>query len=589
MLSGQGSENIAAGSIKSGASDYLVKSKLNMDILVRTLRHCMEKKHSETALKEQYHFLETLIGTIPNPVFYMNTSGIYLGCNKAFEESMGLSKDRIIGSTVYDVYSPDQADLSHEMDLELFRNPGVQSYEGRVRYADGMDHDIVFNKATFTDIQGSIAGLVGVMLDITDRKSLEEHLKRSKDQLEHTMREMEKANRTMINQNKSVVEEERLKLLLQLSGAAAHELNNPLASLLGTVELLRLKGVPDLYKHSVDIIEASANKIADVVKKIQLIRRDEVKSYIGNTMITNLDQDIHILFIGGSDDDYNKIRSILEKKDSLDLVRAKTIDEARSLLSHVQFDLVLIDSNLHDADTMDLLGMEGKDVALVVITGKEDTFANARLIQVGASDYLSRDTITIKSLSRIIGNTMEKQRLKKEVDLAMTKMAQMATRDDLTGLYNRRYFIEALEREYSRALRFGEALSLCMMDIDRFSDINNTYGHHAGDHTLSEMGKILQSESRKSDLACRYGGEEFAMIFTNTDIRNARTFCNRFQEHITSHPIEYNTMKIAITVSMGITAMTKQDIRDMHVLIKKADHALYSAKSRGRNQILELT
>jgi two-component system NtrC family sensor kinase len=128
--------------------------------------------------------LQTLIDTIPSPVFYKDTNGVYQGCNLAFETYLGLSKAEIIGRTVYELAPKDLADKYYEMDSALFSQPGVQVYEGSVQYADGTIHEVIFHKATFSKLGDTLGGLVGVMLDITERKQVEEELVQSKAQLE---------------------------------------------------------------------------------------------------------------------------------------------------------------------------------------------------------------------------------------------------------------------------------------------------------------------------------------------------------------------------------------------------------------------
>ena len=138
-----------------------------------------DSKKAEERVKEEYHFLQHLIDTIPYPLFYKNTEYVYMGCNKAFEDYIGLPKNKIIGKTVYDVSPNDLAEKYHEKDEELFENPGSQSYEFPVQYADGTRHMVLFNKTTFDNEKGSIVGLIGVMVDITDRINAEEALKTS--------------------------------------------------------------------------------------------------------------------------------------------------------------------------------------------------------------------------------------------------------------------------------------------------------------------------------------------------------------------------------------------------------------------------
>jgi PAS domain S-box-containing protein len=141
------------------------------------------RKKAEEALQEQFHFLQKLIDTIPTPIFYKDIQGMYQGCNAAFEAYLGLPKEVIVGKLIYDIAPQDLVETYREADLALFRQPGIQTYEASVLYADGTRHDVIFNKATFRNADGSVGGLVGAILDITERKRAEEALNRRAVQL----------------------------------------------------------------------------------------------------------------------------------------------------------------------------------------------------------------------------------------------------------------------------------------------------------------------------------------------------------------------------------------------------------------------
>lgn len=143
-----------------------------------TVRDITERKLAEEKQADQLSFLKTLMDTIPSPIFYKDMDGRYLGCNKAFEECIGFTDKGLAGKTVYDVAPKELADKYFRMDSALFESPGVQVYEASVKFKDGSIHDVIFNKATFSE-KGELAGLVGVITDITERKRAEEALAES--------------------------------------------------------------------------------------------------------------------------------------------------------------------------------------------------------------------------------------------------------------------------------------------------------------------------------------------------------------------------------------------------------------------------
>lgn len=141
-------------------------------------------KRSEQDLRERSDFLNTLLETISNPVFYKDTQGRYTGCNKAFEDFIGCSRADIIGKTVYDLAPKDIANRYYEKDAELFKKPGKQRYEWKVKRYDGVLRDVIFDKATIMDVSKTVIGLVGVISDITERKRAEEALQEREETLQ---------------------------------------------------------------------------------------------------------------------------------------------------------------------------------------------------------------------------------------------------------------------------------------------------------------------------------------------------------------------------------------------------------------------
>jgi PAS domain S-box-containing protein len=146
--------------------------------LLYSIVHDITERHkAEVEVKEQLHFIEQLIEAIPNPLFYKDDQGRYLGCNHAFEQYIGSSRQELVGKSVYELSPKELADRYHAADKALFDKPGVQTYEAKVQSADGEHKDVLFYKATFNKSDGSLGGLVGVILDITERKRAEESMR----------------------------------------------------------------------------------------------------------------------------------------------------------------------------------------------------------------------------------------------------------------------------------------------------------------------------------------------------------------------------------------------------------------------------
>jgi two-component system cell cycle response regulator len=426
-----------------------------------------------------------------------------------------------------------------------------------------------------------------------ERKRNEQELKNVNRELRDTVKKLKEANRRILENQKSVIEEERLKALLEMSGTTAHELNQPLTSLLGHIELMKLrKDNPKKLAHHIDIIESSGKRIADIAKKISGLGLDDKKPYSGDSFIIDIHREINLLSIEDSDRDFEKIHDLLKDNDKIKLSRALSIEEATNMLKQGKFDLIILDYLLPDGNGIDFFKIMKKrdvEIPVVVNTAYGDEIIASQLIKKGAYDYISKKNINKKSLYRSINNALEKFRLKNEIKKAWEKMAKMATKDELTGLYNRGYFLEIFEREVDRAMRYENRLAFCMIDLDHFKIVNDTYSHLAGDMVLAEIGKILIQHIRLSDLACRFGGEEFAVLLPNTDIEKARMVCERLRKVIGEHPFEYQSSPFNVTISVGVAMYHRHEDQSPVNLLEKADQALYQAKNSGGNKVVVYT
>lgn len=199
---------------------------------------------------------------------------------------------------------------------------------------------------------------------------------------------------------------------------------------------------------------------------------------------------------------------------------------------------------------------------------------------------VSRDITERKLNERLLMQAnQELQSHIKKIEQLRGELQEQAILDPLTGLYNRRYLAEFLTHEFKRAERENIPISLLMMDVDHFKSINDSYGHKTGDKFLIAIADLLKNNSRGSDIACRYGGEEFLLVLPGTDSQTAYDRAEQFRTQCAKIQIQYETKSIGITVSAGIATYPRHT-EMAEDLILKADKALYQSKQNGRNRVM---
>ena len=171
------------------------------------------------------------------------------------------------------------------------------------------------------------------------------------------------------------------------------------------------------------------------------------------------------------------------------------------------------------------------------------------------------------------------------------KLADAALREPLTGLYNRRHFEERLVSELAAARRHERALSLLVVDIDRFKDVNDLHGHPAGDEVLRTVGRVLREATRKEDLLARFGGDEFVILARESGLSGARALAEILRTRIESARCVWGDSKLQVTASIGVASCAGERARklDEKQVFEAADRALYRAKEQGRNRVVAST
>ncbi len=234
-----------------------------------TVRDMTEQKRMEKALRSQLYFLQQLLDALPLPVYYKDCQGVYLGCNEAFGEFIGLSKEQIVGKTVYGVFPHDLADVYHQADEALFRQTGKQVYEALFLHADGTRRNVVSNKATYVDTDGRVAGLVGVLQDITERRRVEEELRQAKEAAEAATRA-------------------KSEFLANMS----HEIRTPMNGIIGMTDLLLDTELTREQSHYTKTIYNSGESLLTIINDILDFSKIEAKKLVLETVNFDLQEAI---------------------------------------------------------------------------------------------------------------------------------------------------------------------------------------------------------------------------------------------------------------------------------------------------------
>jgi len=222
---------------------------------------------------------------------------------------------------------------------------------------------------------------------------------------------------------------------------------------------------------------------------------------------------------------------------------------------------------------------------IILLTSRSSTDDIVAGLEGGASDYICKPFQNAELNARLqVGNRMLD--LQQELNNAKEAMAFQANHDALTGLFNRRAIMEAMERELERTKRNTQPLYIGMCDIDHFKTVNDTYGHLAGDAILQEVARRFNAALRPYDLVGRYGGEEF-LILLNSDESHVQELFERIRKTIEAEAFVYEQESLQVTISCGVTQFSPpKDKRNATELLATADTALYEAKKSGRNKTI---
>jgi diguanylate cyclase (GGDEF)-like protein len=267
-------------------------------------------------------------------------------------------------------------------------------------------------------------------------------------------------------------------------------------------------------------------------------------------------------------------------------------EQALQRLTTLTPDLILLDLMMPDLSGIEVCEKlqaqpQWQDIPVIFLTASNQKTHLIDAFAKGAVDYVTKPFEPVELLARVKVH-LELKQTRDTLLKTLEQLHRLATTDALTGVANRRLLFELGHKMLGATQRHNQPLSLLMIDIDHFKQINDTYGHPVGDQVLQKLVEALQENLRQEDLLGRLGGEEFTAILPLTDLDSAHAVAERCRQQVAALDIQPALLQhssIHITISIGVAARCAQDTT-IDSLISRADHALYEAKRQGRNQVV---
>ncbi len=324
----------------------------------------------------------------------------------------------------------------------------------------------------------------------------------------------------------------------------------------------------------------------------ELRLRDDTSMQFGDLEATDPTNDggtgARILVVEDESHDRDTIEQVLSEENEVTCVTGA--EEALVAIAQV-FDLIIVSTNLKDSDGLRLCSQirsrdSTRHVAILMLIDESDGERLAKGLDLGVNDYLYKPIDNNELIARTrsqIRHYHYQERLRSNYHRSVS----MAVTDSLTGLYNRHYLDTYLGGLLKRSLSDGKPLAVAIIDVDFFKAVNDTHGHTSGDQGLRELAARLEGSVRANDMAARFGGEEFVLVMSDTDMETARTVTARLCRDIEATPFAGSMVEngLPVTASIGVAVADGRD-ETPEGLLGRADEALYEAKRGGRNQVV---
>ncbi len=567
-------------------------------------------KQLNSDLAQSNRFLSVLMEAIPIPIFYKDTMGRYLGVNQAYENFMGRTRNSMIGKILSDFSQVENAEIHHASDLQMMEQRGTQVFETQVTYGPDSTRDVIFHKACFLSSNGDVGGVIGAILDITRRKQAELVLQASERRASSLYTLL---RRVADNVPDLIWAKDIDKRFLFANQAVCAQLlvANDTDEPVGKDDLFfalreRERHPDDPHWHTFGELCQNSDDIT--LQRGCASQFEEFGNVKGKLLYLDvrkaplLGENGHVIGVVGTARDITESREAQEKLKVSAMVLANSSEAL--LLTDAENRVVDINPAFTRLAGYTLDEIKGQNPRFLK-SGKQGTdFYSSMWADIEAKGHWQGEIwnrkkdgqmfagwLTINTLYLDDGSVHRRVGLYSDITakkLSEELLWTQANFDSLTGLPNRRMFLDRLTQDIKKSHRGGSKFALLFLDLDNFKQVNDTLGHDMGDFLLAEAARRISSCIRGSDTVARIGGDEFTVILGDlADVGGIDRIANGILTTLTQ-PFELGTEHAYISASIGITIFP-DDATNQEDLLKNADQAMYVSKDTGRNRFSYFT
>jgi len=546
-------------------------------------------------LHEQLLFQSSLLESIPIPIFYKDCEGRYLGCNRAYEDTQGKSRAEIVGKSMFDMAPREIAEMYHAMDVELFRNPGRQVYEWAIRKPSGDIRNVLFHKATFLRKDGSVGGLIGALVDITELKQKDAALEESEERLRTT---------TATARDAIVVLEAEGGTITAWNLAAEAIFGYTQEEALGQVlhdflppQRFRAAALRGLSQFAASGEGAAVGKTVELVARHKDGREFPIELSLsamqlrGKWHATGIARDIteRKRAEKSLSDSESRFRSLVETtSDWIWEVDAKAVytyasPRVHAILGYEPAEVVgkTVFELMSAVEAERLAGVFG---AIAAAREPLINLENTCLHKAGHAVVLETCGVPVFDQD---GEFRGYRGIDRDITERKHYQAQLERKsnyDDLSGLPNRNLLTELLTLAVARCQREQRKLAVLVLNLDRFGEINDSLGRAVGDGILREAAERLRGLVREMDTLARSGGDEFVLVREIAEEEEVVHLAERILETL-AQPFLLKDREIFLYAGVGISVLPR-DGRNSESLLNNALVAMYCTKALGGNKCL---